>query len=99
MKKKTGSGHTPPAAAQDLQVYAKLLHDGSTAVLLLNRNDNQTMNVTAGLGRCLAAGYEQGKAVRVKDLRLVQPAASPPSYCVGTATAPSAACKDQDLTR
>lgn len=58
-----------PAVVSSTQVYSKLLNDGSTAVLLLNRADNHSANVSANLGRCLMAGYVEGGEVSVTNLR------------------------------
>ena len=60
----------PPISAEgDSSVYSKLLNDGSTAMLFVNRNDSRTLNVSASLSECLGAGYAAGTTLAAIDLR------------------------------
>ena len=64
----SGGGSVPPGSHKVAQVFSKLLHDGSTALLLLNRGES-VANVSANLGRCLARGYGTGATFSALNLR------------------------------
>jgi len=87
------AGH-PNAAKKDAQVYSKLLSDGSTALLLLNRGVNPALNVSADLGRCVASGWGQGAQYSVTDLR--DGSALPGVTAAGSATKLSRAIGSHD---
>ena len=75
----------PPVADQgDSSVYSKLLNDGSTAMLFVNRNDSRALNISASMSSCLGAGYVAGAMLAAVDLRDDSPL--PPVEACGNVT-------------